>query len=150
MNDKNKHHYSLSNACEHDDAVETTRTGTLWTAVAYIITSVIGAGVLSLSWAVAQLGWIAGPVVMIIFALITLYSTFLLVDCYRFPDPVSGPHRNTSYRRAVRVNLGERKAWLCALVQYLLLYGICVAYTITTSVSMSEQSIAFKAALQQW
>eukprot|EP00253_Pinus_taeda_P000774 PITA_00774 len=136
MDDKNKHHYSLSNACEHDDAAETTRTGTLWTAVAYIITSVIGAGVLSLSWAVAQLGWIAGPVVMIIFALITLYSTFLLVDCYRFPDPVSGPHRNTSYRRAVRVNLGERKAWLCALVQYLLLYGICVAYTITTSVSV--------------
>jgi amino acid permease len=74
--------------------------------VAHIITSVIGAGVLSLSWGVAQLGWIAGPVVMIVFALITLYSTFLLVDCYRFPDPVSGPHRNTSYRDAVRVNLG--------------------------------------------
>ena len=31
---------------------------------------------------------------------------------------------------------GERKARLCALVQYVLLYGVCVAYTITTSVSI--------------
>eukprot|EP00253_Pinus_taeda_P001258 PITA_01258 len=133
MDDKNKHHYSLSNACEHDDAAETTRTGTLWTAVAYIITSVIGAGVLSLSWAVAQLGWIAGPVVMIIFALITLYSTFLLVPRSSFW--ASQKH----FLQACRTS--ERKAWLCALVQYLLLYGICVAYTITTSVSVRAENL---------
>jgi hypothetical protein len=143
--------------------------------VAHLITSVIGAGVLSLSWSVAQLGWIAGPAAMIVFALVSLYTTFLLVDCYRFPDPVSGPMRNTSYRKTVRVNLGaisahastdsdfpsifylygkwvlnitlvylfslycfsgERKAWLCALVQNAFFYGVCVAYTITTSVSI--------------
>jgi len=136
MDDNEKHHRSHPLACEHDDTVEISRTGTVWTAVAHLITSVIGAGVLSLSWSVAQLGWIAGPAAMIVFALVSLYTTFLLVDCYRFPDPVSGPMRNTSYRKTVRVNLGERKAWLCALVQNAFFYGVCVAYTITTSVSI--------------
>uniref|UniRef100_A0A9I9CCV5 Amino acid transporter transmembrane domain-containing protein n=1 Tax=Cucumis melo TaxID=3656 RepID=A0A9I9CCV5_CUCME len=28
---------------------------------AHIITAVIGSGVLSLAWAIAQLGWVAGP-----------------------------------------------------------------------------------------
>ena len=74
--------------------------------MAHIITSEIGAGVLSLSWSVAQLGWIAGPLAMIIFALVSLYTAILLVDCYRFPDPVFGPMRNTSYKEAVRLNLG--------------------------------------------
>lgn len=136
MNDKEKHHGSQSTACELDETVEISRTGTVWTAVAHLITSVIGAGVLSLSWSVAQLGWIAGPVIMVVFALISLYTTFLLADCYKFPDPVSGPMRNTSYRKTVRVKLGERKAWLCALVQYAFFYGVCVAYTITTSISI--------------
>ncbi|KAH9312150.1 hypothetical protein KI387_027185, partial [Taxus chinensis] len=109
---------------------------TLWTATAHIITVVIGAGVLSLAWSVAQLGWIAGPAVMIVFALITYYSSSLLADCYRFPDPVSGPNKNYTYRDAVRANLGDRQAWLCGLVQYLGLCGTCIAYTITASISM--------------
>ncbi|KAH9291629.1 hypothetical protein KI387_043187, partial [Taxus chinensis] len=81
------------------------RTGTLWTATAHVVTAVIGAGVLSLAWSVAQLGWVAGPAVMIVFALITYYSSSLLADCYKFPDPVTGPNRNYTYRDAVRVNL---------------------------------------------
>jgi len=121
---------------ESDGSKDILRTGTLWTAVAHIITSLIGAGVLSLAWSVAQLGWIAGPVAMVVFALVTLYSAFLISDCYRFPDPVSGPKRNSCYRDAVRANLGARRAWLCGLVQYAYFYGICVAYTITTSTSI--------------
>uniref|UniRef100_A0A0D6QUF5 Amino acid transporter transmembrane domain-containing protein n=1 Tax=Araucaria cunninghamii TaxID=56994 RepID=A0A0D6QUF5_ARACU len=112
------------------------RTGTVWTASAHIMTAVIGAGVLSLAWSVAQLGWIAGPAVMIVFAVVTFYSASLMADCYRFPDPVKGPHRNMTYRDAVRVNLGGTKAWLCGLVQYVSLYGVGIAYTITTSKSI--------------
>ncbi len=68
----------------------------------------IGAGVLSLAWSVAQLGWIAGPLLMIAFAGITIASTNLLCDCYKHPDPGSGPYRNRSYMEAVRFYLGER------------------------------------------
>lgn len=85
--------------------------GTIWTAVAHIITGVIGSGVLSLAWSMAQLGWIAGPLLMLFFAGITLTSTFLMCDCYRSPDPEHGPIRNRSFTEAVEINLGEFLQW---------------------------------------
>lgn len=82
--------------------------GTIWTAVAHIITGVIGSGVLSLAWSMAQLGWIAGPFFMVLFAVITLVSSILVSDCYRSPDPEFGPIRNSSFTDAVKLNLGKR------------------------------------------
>jgi amino acid permease len=52
------------------------------TASAHIITAVIGAGVLSLPYAMASLGWIGGPICFILFAAITLYTAQLLADLY--------------------------------------------------------------------
>ncbi|KAL8141438.1 hypothetical protein V2J09_007459 [Rumex salicifolius] len=71
--------------------------------VAHIITAVIGSGVLALAWAVSQLGWVAVPVVMVLFALIT-YTSALLADCYRHGDPVAGK-RNYTYTDAVKSSL---------------------------------------------
>ncbi|KAK0599938.1 hypothetical protein LWI29_010011 [Acer saccharum] len=82
-----------------------TLSGTLWSCIAHIITAVIGSGVLSLAWSTAQLGWIAGPVSLLCFAIFTYVSAFLLADCYRSPDSITGT-RNCSYIDAVRVNLG--------------------------------------------
>ncbi|XP_059441515.1 probable amino acid permease 7 [Corylus avellana] len=100
----------LSSPSSPDDHQEDPRkrTGTEWTAIAHVITGVIGAGVLSLAWSVAQLGWIAGPLLMIAFAGITIVSTNLLCDCYRYPDPEHGPSRIRSYMEAVKLYLGER------------------------------------------
>ncbi|KAJ6724069.1 AMINO ACID TRANSPORTER TRANSMEMBRANE DOMAIN-CONTAINING PROTEIN-RELATED [Salix viminalis] len=112
------------------------RTGTAWTAVAHIITGVIGSGVLSLAWSMAQLGWIAGPVTMFGFALVTLLSAFLLCDCYRYPDPEFGPKRNRSYLEAVHETLGKRNALICSLFSQIGLYGTGIAYTITAAISM--------------
>lgn len=77
----------------------------MWTASAHIITAVIGSGVLSLAWAIAQLGWVAGPVVMILFAFVIYYTSSLLSDCYRTGDPISGK-RNYTYTDAVTSYLG--------------------------------------------
>jgi amino acid permease len=82
-----------------------THAGTLVTASAHIITAVIGSGVLSLAWAVAQLGWVIGPVVLVAFSAITWFCSSLLADCYRAPDPVHGK-RNYTYGQAVRAYLG--------------------------------------------
>lgn len=81
--------------------------GTQWTAVAHIITGVIGAGVLSLAWSTAQLGWVLGPICILCFAGITVISTFLLCDCYKYPDPECGTIRNRSYMEAVKIYLGQ-------------------------------------------
>ncbi len=80
--------------------------GTLVTASAHIITAVIGSGVLSLAWAIAQLGWVIGPAVLVAFSVITWFCSSLLADCYRSPDPVHGK-RNYTYGQAVRANLGK-------------------------------------------
>ncbi|KAG0473843.1 hypothetical protein HPP92_015700 [Vanilla planifolia] len=119
-----------------DDDGRTKRTGTLVTASAHIITAVIGSGVLSLAWAIAQLGWIAGPAVLVAFSLITWFCSSLLANCYRYPDPVHGK-RNYSYMAAVRANLGGFKFKLCGLAQYVNLVGVTIGYTITTAISMA-------------
>ncbi|XP_066393239.1 amino acid permease 6-like [Miscanthus floridulus] len=118
-----------------DDDGRERRTGTLVTASAHIITAVIGSGVLSLAWAIAQLGWVIGPVVLLAFSSITWFCSSLLADCYRAPDPVHGK-RNYTYGQAVRAYLGVSKYWLCSLAQYINLVGVTIGYTITTAISM--------------
>lgn len=88
-----------------DDDGREKRTGTFLTASAHIITAVIGSGVLSLAWALAQLGWVAGTMILVIFAIITYYTSTLLADCYRAPDPITGT-RNYTYMGVVRAYLG--------------------------------------------
>lgn len=118
-----------------DDDGRPKRTGTLSSCIAHILTAVIGSGVLSLAWSIAQLGWIAGPVYLLCLAAVTYVSASLLSDCYRSPDPVTGA-RNYSYGDAVRVNLGKTQMWFCGILQYLSMYGTGIAYVITTATSL--------------
>ncbi|TQD99668.1 hypothetical protein C1H46_014726 [Malus baccata] len=117
-----------------DDDGRPKRTGTVWTASLHIITAIIGSGVLSLAWAIAQLGWIAGPAAMAIFSFITYYTSTLLASCYR--DPVTGKRNYSYYSDAVRSNLGEFLVKMCGFVQQLNLFGITIGYTVAASISM--------------
>ncbi|KAH0448232.1 hypothetical protein IEQ34_022032 [Dendrobium chrysotoxum] len=96
----------------------------------------IGSGVLSLAWAISQLGWVAGPIALIIFSMITLFTSTLLSDCYRNSDPISGK-RNYNYSSAVKSNLGTIQIWICGVCQYVNLCGTAVGYTITASISVA-------------
>ncbi|XP_026420400.1 amino acid permease 8-like [Papaver somniferum] len=118
-----------------DDDGKPRRTGSTISASAHIITAVIGAGVLSLPWCIAQLGWVAGPIALAIFAYITFYTASLLADCYRYPDPRSGK-RNYNYSEAVGTFLGPRMQMTCGIIQYVNLFGYSVGYTVTAVVSM--------------
>ncbi|KAK9740545.1 hypothetical protein RND81_03G043400 [Saponaria officinalis] len=105
------------------------------TASAHIVTAVIGSGVLSLAWAMAQLGWAIGPTALVTFSLITYMTSTMLADGYRSPDPITGK-RNYTYMQVVRANLGGKKVQLCGLAQYVNLVGTSIGYTITASISM--------------
>ncbi|KAJ0525827.1 putative amino acid transporter, transmembrane domain-containing protein [Helianthus annuus] len=118
-----------------DDDGRDKRTGTWLTASAHIITAVIGSGVLSLAWAIAQLGWVAGPAVLMTFSFITYFTSTLLADAYRAPDPVHGK-RNYTYMDVVRASLGGKKVQLCGIAQYVNLVGVTIGYTITASISI--------------
>ncbi|CAJ1937765.1 unnamed protein product [Sphenostylis stenocarpa] len=127
--------HSQSNSKYYDDDGRLKRTGNVWTGSSHIITAVIGSGVLSLAWAIAQLGWIAGPTVMILFSLVTFYTSSLLAQCYRDGGSNSGK-RNHTYMDAVRSILGGSHVTLCGIIQYLDLLGIVIGYTIAASISM--------------
>ncbi|CAN8272359.1 unnamed protein product [Cochlearia groenlandica] len=131
----NDHHETGVINKNFDDDGREKRTGTWMTGSAHIITAVIGSGVLSLAWAIAQLGWVAGPAVLMAFSFITYFTSTMLADCYRSPDPVTGK-RNYTYMEVVRSYLGGRKVQLCGLAQYGNLIGITIGYTITASISM--------------
>ena len=107
-------HYSLLN-------FHVWEIGTMWTASAHIITAVIGSGVLSLAWAIGQLGWIAGPAVMILFSFVTYYTSTLLSACYRTGDPVNGK-RNYTYMDAVHSIIGKFFSYLANPVKQIMVY----------------------------
>ncbi|KAI3855020.1 hypothetical protein MKX03_018414 [Papaver bracteatum] len=112
------------------------RTGSYWTAIAHIITAVIGSGVLSLAWSTAQLGWIAGPIALFSLAGITIVSVFLLSDCYRSPDPEFGVIRNRSYTKAVKFYLGKKSSFWCGMILQANFCGNDIAYVMTAANSM--------------
>nr|GEW40604.1 probable amino acid permease 7 isoform X1 [Tanacetum cinerariifolium] len=118
-------------------------TGNVWTAIAHIITAVIGSGVLSLSWSVAQLGWIAGPVSLVLFALVTYLNASLLTNFHHYSDPRNGVTViNRSYLQAVQNILGKSYARVCSFLVYFNLFKLGVIYTITSASSIKaiEQS----------
>ncbi|XP_010247797.1 PREDICTED: amino acid permease 8-like [Nelumbo nucifera] len=120
------------------------RTGTVWTATVHAVTAVIGSGVLALPWSVAQIGWIFGTLVLVIFAVITYFTAILLCDCYRSPDPVNGT-RNRTYMDVVRACLGKRDVFVCGIAQLIILWGTMIGYTVTaaTSIMATKRSNCF-------
>ncbi|KAF7126609.1 hypothetical protein RHSIM_Rhsim11G0069500 [Rhododendron simsii] len=118
-----------------DDDGRLKRTGTAWTASAHIIAAVIGPELLSLAWATAQLGWIAGPTALFLFSIVTYYTSTLLAACYRSGDRANG-ERNYTYMDAVSSNLGGMKVKICGWTQYLNLFGVAIGYTTAASTSM--------------
>ncbi|RHN67485.1 putative amino acid transporter, transmembrane domain-containing protein [Medicago truncatula] len=141
MNGRNSHQVSDSASGTYDDSDiydddgRAKRTGNVKSAVAHIITAVIGSGVLSLAWSISQLGWIGGPLALFSCAIATYISSSLLADCYRHPDSVTGK-RNHSFMDAVRVNLGNKRTYVAGFLQFLSLYVTSVAYVLTTATSM--------------
>ena len=75
------------------------------TAAAHIVTAVIGSGVLSLAWAISTMGWVAGPIILFLFAAVTWYMSLLLADAYRNPRDTG--KRNYTYPGAVSAILGK-------------------------------------------
>ncbi|CAH9083710.1 unnamed protein product [Cuscuta europaea] len=112
------------------------KTGNEWTALAHIITAVIGSGVLSLGWSMSQLGWIAGPIAMLCFASVTLTSALLLSSCYKSTDSDLHIITHASYLDAVHSILGIRSAWFCGIIVGINFIKIGIVYTITSAISI--------------
>ncbi|XP_044474968.1 amino acid permease 3-like [Mangifera indica] len=108
-------------------------TGALWAATAHIVTALIGSGVLSLAWATAQLGWIFGPIVMLLFSLVTCY-TFTL-----FADAISSEERAAydTYMKIFESKLDRIKFKIGEVVYYISLFGVAIGYTTESSACLN-------------
>ncbi|KAF0900231.1 hypothetical protein E2562_029741 [Oryza meyeriana var. granulata] len=112
------------------------KSGTVWTATAHIVALLVGSSVLAVAWTFAQLGWVAGPAVVVAISVVTYFYSALLADCYRDPDHLGGAVHG-EYIDAVRSYLGPKSGTFCGLIQYGVLWAAMVGYTITSSASMS-------------
>jgi amino acid permease len=130
-------HFPVRDLEEHDDDGHVKRTGSMWTAAAHIITGVIGAGVLSLAWASAQVGWLAAVLLLFMFAWITWYCSRMLANAYRWPTK-DGPNRNYTYMDAVRHYLSPQMVFWCGLFQYANLIGTGIGYSVTSGLAATS------------
>ncbi|KAJ0086901.1 hypothetical protein Patl1_08281 [Pistacia atlantica] len=127
----------------YDGRLKTTRT-TVWAASAHIITALIGSGVLSLAWATAQLGWIFGPIVMLLFSLVTCYTFTLFADaaCHSSGKLASDEKKYTNYMDTLLKELDESMFKLISLVVYYIsLFGVASGCTTESSASLKWVSV---------
>ncbi|XP_031281643.1 amino acid permease 3-like isoform X2 [Pistacia vera] len=123
----------------YDGRLKTTRT-TVWAASAHIITALIGSGVLSLAWATAQLGWIFGPIVMLLFSLVTCYTFTLFADAvfHSSGKLASDEKKYTNYMDTFLKELDESMFKLISLgVYYISLFGVASGCTTESSASLN-------------
>ncbi|RMZ56151.1 hypothetical protein APUTEX25_004575 [Auxenochlorella protothecoides] len=116
-------------SCTH--SASPLRAGTRTTAAIHIFCGVVGAGVLALPRSVAYLGWIAGPLMIIVFYLISLLTSMLLADIYE----VNGVEHGR-YHSAVKSIMGHYSAVGVSTFQCLNMVLTCITYTISAATSM--------------
>ncbi|XP_058735843.1 amino acid permease 3-like [Vicia villosa] len=76
----------------------------------------------SLPWSFVQIGWIAGPLIVLCFALATFYTTHLLFKS-----------ESVSYLDAVRVHLGDSRVKFYKFFIYFNRFGAAISSTISGS-----------------
>ncbi|KAG6626249.1 hypothetical protein CIPAW_15G035500 [Carya illinoinensis] len=120
-----------------DDGRSPKRAGTVWSASVSLTTAIVASPLflMSLPGNVAQLGWVAGPAVIIFFALLTYCTSALLCACYRSPEVPA--KRNDTYMEAIRSNLDGAKYFkICLVIKYLNLLEAASEYTVFAALMM--------------
>eukprot|EP00887_Chlorella_sp_A99_P007251 scaffold2.g7251.t1 len=112
------------------------RHGNLFTATSHIITAIIGAGVLGLSYSLAWMGWPAGIACICGFYAVTLLTSMLLAKTYEV-----GGHKHRRYTDAVRDILGHRAEVALFVLQHANLVLVGIAYTIAAGKSAEWSSV---------
>lgn len=96
------------------------------TCMMHVFCAVVGAGVLALPYSVSWLGWVAGPILIIVFYLFSMLSSILLASLYE----VNGVEHGR-YHHVVSHILGKRQAVWASVFQLANIFLTMVAYTIT-------------------
>ena len=102
----------------------------------HLITVIIGAGVLSLPKAFSLLGWIFGPILLIFFGIVSLWTSKMLTQVYE----VDGK-KNKTYKDAVFNILGAGHRNTLATILYVKMYVSFNMLDIIASILNSSESL---------
>ncbi|XP_057741156.1 lysine histidine transporter 2-like [Arachis stenosperma] len=116
--------------------ITASRNAKWWYSAFHNLTAMVGAGILSLPYAMSHMGWGAGVTVMILSWIITLYTLWQMVEMH---EMVPGGKRNDRYHQLGQEAFGEKLGlWIVVPQQLLVEVGTCIVYMVTGGKSLKK------------
>ncbi|OIS97887.1 PREDICTED: lysine histidine transporter-like 2 [Nicotiana attenuata] len=112
-----------------------------WYSTMHNVTAMVGAGVLSLPYAMSQMGWGAGVMVMLLSWIITFYTIWQMVEMH---EMIPGK-RFDRYHELGQYAFGEKLGlWIVVPQQIIVEVSTCIIYMVTGGKSLKKfQEILF-------
>ncbi|XP_062204400.1 lysine histidine transporter 2-like [Phragmites australis] len=121
--------------------ITSSRNAKWWYSAFHNVTAMVGAGVLSLPYAMSELGWGPGVAAMLLSWVITLYTLWQMVEMH---ECVPGK-RFDRYHELGQHAFGERLGlWIVVPQQLIVEIGVCIVYMVTGGKSLQKfYTVAF-------
>ncbi|KMZ61278.1 Lysine histidine transporter 1 [Zostera marina] len=115
--------------------VTSSRNAKWWYSAFHNVTAMVGAGVLSLPFAMSELGWGPGITIMIMSWIITLYTLWQMVEMH---EMVPGK-RFDRYHELGQHAFGKKLGlWIVVPQQLIVEVGVCIVYMVTGGKSIQK------------
>ncbi|KAJ6298722.1 hypothetical protein OIU76_019807, partial [Salix suchowensis] len=115
--------------------ITSSRNAKWWYSAFHNVTAMVGAGVLSLPYAMSELGWGPGVAVLILSWVITLYTLWQMVEMH---EMVPGK-RFDRYHELGQHAFGEKLGLYIVVPQQLIVeVGVCIVYMVTGGKSLKK------------
>ncbi|XWS40629.1 hypothetical protein CRYUN_Cryun17cG0012100 [Craigia yunnanensis] len=115
--------------------ITSSRNAKWWYSAFHNVTAMVGAGVLGLPYAMSELGWGPGVVIMVLSWIITLYTLWQMVEMH---EMVPGK-RFDRYHELGQYAFGEKLGLYIVVPQQLIVeVGVCIIYMVTGGKSLKK------------
>lgn len=115
--------------------ITSSRNAKWWYSAFHNVTAMVGAGVLSLPYAMSELGWGPGVAVLVLSWIITLYTLWQMVEMH---EMVPGK-RFDRYHELGQYAFGEKLGLYIVVPQQLIVeVGVCIVYMVTGGRSLKK------------
>ncbi|KAK9925461.1 hypothetical protein M0R45_033785 [Rubus argutus] len=115
--------------------ITSARNAKWWYSAFHNVTAMVGAGVLGLPYAMAELGWGPGIVILVLSWIITLYTLWQMVEMH---EMVPGK-RFDRYHELGQYAFGEKLGLYIVVPQQLVVeVGVCIVYMVTGGRSLQK------------
>ncbi|XP_051143932.1 lysine histidine transporter 1-like [Andrographis paniculata] len=138
---KNYSHRTVEEKSEEQKAIDdwlpitSSRNAKWWYSAFHNVTAIVGAGVLTLPYAMAELGWGPGIAILLISWIVTLYSMWQMVEMH---EMVPGK-RFDRYHELGQHAFGEKLGlWIVVPQQLIVEVGVNIVYLITGGQSLQK------------